>query len=219
MTMDPDYDRDEDRALARLLSGRDSLSRPEHESIAAAVLQATADDMASQSAGQTTGQTGGTRWWWLAGLASLAAVGLALWIVPNGAPPVEDPGVFVARGAAQGPQLELRCEPDCRQGGHVALEVADAQDFEHVAVFAFRDDGAVIWYAPSSADDRSASLPAGERGLLPFRIELDDAHRPGRYKVVALFSPTPMDRDAIRAAYQRRASQVAIVERTLEVLP
>lgn len=208
--MDPDYERDEDRAVARLLSGRGSLSRPEHESIAAAVLRATTAEATEPAP---------TRWWWPAGIAALVAVGLALWFLPPSAPPDEPGPDFVARGAAEGPQLELRCEPACRPGAHVVLEVADAEDYGHVAVFAFREDGVAIWYAPTSDDGRSAAVPGGTRGLLPFRIDLDDAHPPGHYDVVALFSREPLDRDAIRSAYEARPEGVAVVERTLEVEP
>lgn len=207
--MDPDYERDEDRAVARLLSGRGSLSRPEHESIAAAVLQATAAEAPKATP---------TRWWWPAGIAAVLAVGLALWLVPPSNPPETGPD-FVARGAAEGPQLELRCEPACRPGAHVVLEVADAEDYGHVAVFAFREDGVAIWYAPASEDGHSAAVPGGARGLLPFRIDLDDAHPAGRYEVVALFSREPLDRDGIRSAYEARPEGVVVVERTLEVKP
>lgn len=213
--MDPDYDRDEDRAVARLLSGRDGLSRPEHESILGAVLQATAAEEAA--APQAEPESGWRRWLWPAGLAAALAVGLAVVLSPEQASVPDEPDPFTARGAAEGPQLELRCEPQCSPGATVALEVADSAPFEHVAVFAFREDGAAIWYAPKTADDRSAAVPEGERGLLPFRIALDDAHPPGSYAVVALFSNTPLDRDAIRSAYEKRLDSVAIVERTLVV--
>lgn len=208
--MDPDYDRDEDRALARLLSGRDSLSQPEHESILGAVLEATAAEPAAEPAG--------VRWWWPAGFAALLAVGLAVWLLPSN-PATSEPDAFVARGGSDGgPQLELHCEPTCRAEGRVALEVANVQPFEHVAVFSFREDGAVIWYAPATDDGTSVRLPDSPRGLLPFQIEIDDAHPPGRYEVVAMFSKTPLDRDAVRAAYEAKSVDVAIVERRLEVL-
>lgn len=209
--MDPDYDRDEDRAVARLLSGRDSLSQPEHESILSTVLEATAAEPAAEPAG--------VRWWWPAGFAALLAVGLAVWLLPNDPPTTEPEDAFVARGGSDGaPQLELHCEPTCRAEGRVALEVADAQDFEHVAVFSFREDGTVIWYAPETDDGSSARLPDAPRGLLPFQIEIDDAHPPGRYEVVAMFSKAPLDRAAVRAAYEAKSAEVVIVERTLEVL-
>ena len=209
--MDPDYDRDEDRAVARLLSGRDSLSQPEHEAILGAVLEATAAEPASEPER--------VRWWWPAGFAALLAVGLAVWLLPTD-PPAPDPDdAFVARGGSDGaPQLELHCEPTCRAEGRVELEVADTQDFEHVAVFAFREDGAVIWYAPATDEGKSVPLPDAPRGLLPFQIEIDDAHPPGRYEVVAMFSKTPLDRDAVRAAYEAKSAEVVVVERTLEVL-
>lgn len=209
--MDPDERRDEDRAVARLLSGRGSLSRPEHESILGAVLEATQADAAPEPSGP--------RWWWPAGLAALLAVGLALWMVPAEPPARPEPDAFTARGKSEGPQLELRCEPSCRAGGHVMLEVADAEGYDHVAMFSFREDAAVIWYAPGAEDGRSTLLPRSARGLLPFRIELDQTHTSGRYEEVAVFSKRALDRDAIRRAYETRTRDVAIVERTLEVQP
>lgn len=211
--MDPDDDRDEDRAVSRLLSGRDSLSRPEHESILDAVLEATAAETAEAVSGAAK-----TRWWWPAGLAALMAVGLAVWLLPSDPPTPEPDEAFVARGGAEGPQLELHCEPTCRAEGRVSLEIADAEGFEHVAVFSFREDGAVIWYAPATDAGASAVLPDAPRGLLPFQIEIDGEHPPGRYEVVAMFSKTPLDRAAVRAAYEAKSAEVAIVERTLEVL-
>ncbi|MGH1346488.1 MAG: hypothetical protein ACRBN8_33285 [Nannocystales bacterium] len=205
--MEPEDGRESDRAIGRLLSGRARLSRPEHESIVANVLQATAVEAAPSK----------QKWWWPGGiLVAVAVAAVVLVILPDEPrPPEVDP--FTARGGAQGPQLQLACEPTCTAGGHVTLEVADADAYSHVAVFSFREDGTAIWYAPGDAAGRSTALPSGATGLLPFRIELDAAHRAGRYDVVAVFSKTPLSREALRSAYQERSDSVAIVERVLVV--
>ncbi len=202
-------DRESERAVSRLLSGRSTLSRPEHEAIARAVLEATAAELEVAPAPSR-------RRWWLTGLlAAAAAVALAFVLLPED--PVE-PDPFTARGGSPGPQLQMECEPTCQPGGHVLLEVADVVAFRHVAVFAFRDDDTAIWYAPSTAEGTSVAVPEGTRGLLPFRIELDQTHPPGRYEVVAVFSVGPLGRADVREAYEHRPKTVAIVERTLEVL-
>ncbi|MBV1861106.1 MAG: hypothetical protein KUG77_22000 [Nannocystaceae bacterium] len=208
--MGPGDDEESDRAIGRLLSGRARLSRAEHESIAASVLEAITTEAAIPPK---------NRWWWPTGiLVAAAAAGLLLVLLPDDTA-LRDPGPdpFSARGGAEGPQLRLVCEPDCRPGAHVVLEVADDDTYSHIAVFSFREDGAAIWYAPGDAAGTSVPLPAGARGLLPFRIELDEAHWAGRYDVVAVFSNAPLGRDALRSAYRERPDTVAVVERVLVV--
>ena len=184
--MNPSDEQESDRAVGRLLSGRARLSRPEHESIVASVLQATADEAVPAPSR--------SKWWWPTGiLVAAAAAALVLVLLP-GDPPPTDPDPFTARGGSEGPQLQLTCEPGCTSGAHVVLEVADADEYSHVAVFSFREDGAAIWYAPGDAAGESLPLPEGARGLLPFRIELDETHRVGRYNVIAVFSKTPLSK-------------------------
>lgn len=210
--MEPRGEEDADRAIGRLLSGRARLSRPEHESIAARVLEATAAEVVPAS-------TSRSKWLWPTGLLLAAAAAVLLVVaLPDGADPVDpDPDPFTARGGSEGPQLQLDCDPDCTPGSQVVLEASDIGAYSHVAVFSFRDDGVAIWYAPGDKGGTSVPLAPGTRTLLPFRIELDEAHSQGRYDVVAVFSQTPLDRDALRAAYQERPDTVAIVERVLVV--
>lgn len=209
--MEPRSEEDSDRAIGRLLSGRARLSRPEHESIAARVLEATANEAVPTPSRN--------KWWWPTGLlVAAAAAALLFALLPDGAKPLDpDTDPFTARGGSEGPQLQLDCEPGCTPGAQVVLEASDAGAYSHVAVFSFREDGAAIWYAPGSEAGTSVPLGPGTRALLPFRIELDEAHRPGRYDVVAVFSKTPMGRDALRAAFRDRPGTVAIVERVLVV--
>lgn len=205
--MEPVDEQESDRAIGRLLSGRARLSRDEHESIAASVLAATA--------AETTTAPAKSKWWWPAGiLVAVAAAAVLLVSLPDDPGPGE-PDAFTARGGAEGPQLQLACEPNCRPGAHVALEVGEAEGFSHVAVFSFREDGVAIWYAPRDAEGTSVALPEG--GLLPFHIELDETHTAGRYDVVAVFSTVPLDRDSLRSAYRDRPDTVAILERVLVV--
>lgn len=205
--MEPADEQESDRAIGRLLSGRARLSRVEHESIAASVLAATAAEAATVPVK--------SKWWWPTGILVAAAAAAVLVVsLPDDPEPVE-PDAFTARGGAEGPQLQLACEPNCQPGARVALEVGEAEAFSHVAVFSFREDGVAIWYAPGDAE--GASVPLPERGLLPFHIELDEAHSAGRYDVVAVFSMVPLDRESLRSAYRDRPDTVAIVERVLVV--
>lgn len=205
--MEPSDEQESDRAIGRLLSGRARLSRTEHESIAANILAATAAEEAPVPAR--------SKWWWPTGiLVAAAAAAMLLVLLPDDPDPTK-PDAFTARGGAQGPQLQLACEPSCQPGAHVALEIGDAEAFSHVAVFSFREDGVAIWYAPGDAKGTSAPLP--KQGLLPFQIELDETHSPGRYDVVAVFSTASLDRDSLRSAYRDRPDTVAIVERVLVV--
>lgn len=205
--MEPADEQESDRAIGRLLAGRARLSRPEHESIAANVLAAAAAEVAP------TPST--SKWWWPAGILVAVAAAALLVVSLSDDPASNKPDSFTARGGAEGPQLQLACEPDCRPGAYVALEVGDADAYSHVAVFSFREDGVAIWYAPGDAAGTSVALP--EQGLLPFRVELDEAHPAGRYDVVAVFSTVPLGRDALRSAYGDRPDTVSIVERVLVV--
>ena len=207
--MEPRDEQELERAIGRLLSGRARLSRTEHESIAASVLKATAAEPIEAPSK--------TRRWWPVGLMVAAAAALALVVLLPREPDPAEPDPFVARGVSDGPQLQLECQPSCRRGAHVTLEVAEVAEYSHVAVFSFRGDGAAIWYSPGDASGQSAPLAADPRSLLPFRIEIDETHPAGRYDVVAVFSKAPLNRDALRSAYRDRSKTVAIVERVLVV--
>ncbi len=205
----PEYERDSDRAVGRLLSGRDGLSRPEHEAIFASVLGQTQDAAESEAA-----PAWWTRWWWV-GVVALAAVALAAVLMPTS--PVEPDDAFTPRGVEDGAQVELDCGGACHLGGRVLLTFSNASSFSHVAAFAFREDGAVVWFAPASADAQSVALPDVARGLLPFQVEVDDTLPPGAHAVVVVFSTKPMTRTQVEQAYESRPDGVEFVERTLVV--
>jgi hypothetical protein len=185
--------------LARLLSGRPGLSRPEKEEILDAVLARTAAAPAAEPR-QHHGLAGVL-------LAVFAgAAGVLLVASPSSTPPMTDE--FTARGAPTGPSLTAVCAATsvagtCASGGELLFELADAGAWSHVALFAFREDGTAIWYAPQHDDGESLAFerePA--MTLLPRRVRLDDEHPAGRYTVAAVLSRRPLHRPEIREIYE-----------------
>jgi hypothetical protein len=198
--------------LSRLLSGRPGLSRPEKEEILDAVLVASAEP---EPAAQRHG--------WLGVFAALAVGAAAVLIFTMPAPPPE-PESFTARGRVTGPQLTAVCAATdvagaCSTGGELLFELADASAFTHVALFAFREDGTAIWYAP---DETGHSL-AIERGvamaLLPRRVTLGPEHTPGPYTVAAVLSTRPLQRAEVREIYEHPESHrdARVVETEVEI--
>src|SRR5690606_31240646 len=153
------------------------LSRPEKEEILDAVLAAT-----SQAHAPAT-----TRHGFFGVLLAIAAgaIGVLLLGMPSEAPSRDD--AFTARGHATGPQLTVVCAATstagvCATGGELLFELADAQTWTHVALFAFREDGTAIWYAPDDEHGDSLAIPRDDAlALLPRRVRLDDEHPAGRY--------------------------------------
>lgn len=199
--------------LSRLLSGRPGLSRPEKEEILDAVLVASAEP-------EPVPQRHG----WLGVFVALAVGVGAVLVLSMPAPPPE-PASFTARGRATGPQLTAVCAATdvagtCSTGGELLFELADANAFTHVALFAFREDGTAIWYAP---DDEAGQGLALERdvamALLPRRVTLGPEHTPGRYTVAAVLSTRPLQRAEIREIYEHPESHrdARVVETEVEI--
>ena len=197
---------DDDR-LARLLSGRPGLSRPEKEDILDAVLA----DVAPEETAERRG------WFGIVGALVAAAAALVLVLVP-GPPPQE--ATLTARGAGDKPVLTVVCAATsqagrCDRGGELLFELADARQWRHAAVFAFREDDTVIWY-----DDDATLEHAGETVLLPMRAKLGADHPPGRYDVAVVLSARPLDRATIRRIYDNPKAherEAIVVEAQVEV--
>lgn len=200
---------DESHQLARLLSGRPGLSRPEKEEILEAVL-----DRVQPEAPESSWSHG-----WLGVVLAMASAALALVLIPRSIPPLDN-DEFTARGTNRGPQLSAICAATsvpgrCAQGGELLFELADGAAWSHIAMFAFRSDGAVIWYAPDEPAGVSLTLEhEGRIVLLPKKITLGSEHVPGRYDVVAVLSTRPLDRAAIRRIYEapRAHPEARVVE-------
>jgi hypothetical protein len=176
------------RLVHRLLAGRRGPTRREKDDLFAAVMREVAPPRPR---------------WIAPSLAALAAAALLLapWLGRRG----DAPPALVARGDAGAATFSAFCAGGpCRRGDTLLLEVAPG-DWPHFAAFARRDDGTVIWYAPSD-DGRSATATPG---VLASGIVLDEVHRPGVYHVYGVFSRAALDRAAIRARFQPGSAATA----------
>ncbi len=199
------FNSDEERAVSRLLAGRSSISRPEHEELVSSILSQV-EEASPVSAPRVP--------WFSLALALAVAGLLTLWVRPS----QPDATPFSARGQGGAPQVVLHCAPRCTRGGKLQFEVARIEGYSHVSLFAFRSDDSVIWYSPATRDESSMLLPPGSgTRLLPLQVELDEAHLPGAYEVVALFASRSLTRAEVQAAYEHRTSEFEVVVRTLEV--
>jgi hypothetical protein len=210
-----------ERELFRLLSGRDRLSRPEKEAIFDAVV-----DALDRPAPQATRAR-----WFALGIAVALALVLAFVLRPGqhvvpdegGRPSVHE--ALVERGVGDaGPQLTLLCGDRplaraCPPGTELGFEVAALGEHRHVAMFATRPDGAVIWYMPAAVDASTQALASDDDVVLvPHRVELGPEHVPGRYEITAVFSAQPLTREDVKAAVREGSRDgIAIVERELWV--
>lgn len=177
--------------IPRLLAGKDQLSRVEQEQILARVLA------------QTQAEAPATRrgFGWVVGLFAAAAAVVGALFLANLSP---EPPEFVARGG--GPDFSVACVEalPCGPGGRLRWFVRSTPKLPNFAAFAQRTDGTILWYFPENEGGSSLDLGAhahSQSGELDLAIALGQEHGPGTYKVIGMFSPTPMTRGAIRAAY------------------
>ncbi|HET6584162.1 MAG TPA: hypothetical protein VFG69_11955 [Nannocystaceae bacterium] len=205
-----------ERSLFRLLGTPDRLSRPEKEAILADVL-ATVEPRAAHARRSN---------WWAIVFACAVAAGLVLVIRPPSPTAFED-DAFSARGVGDAaPQLAILCgdralERACAAGSELGFEAAALGELRHLSMYAKRSDGPVIWYLPATADGRSLALDREhETVLVDRRVTLGPEHLPGRYRLVAVFSAEPLDREQVKDAvrgHTPRSRDIAIVERELWV--
>jgi hypothetical protein len=192
----------EQRLAHRLLGGARTLSRPEKEDILDAVLAEVAPER-SRSARHA---------WLGVALACTAAGVLTVVLAPKPMRQLAAEG-FVARGGPDvEPQLSVLCAEDfgpgrCRSGSQFMFEVAGAQRWTHLALYAERSDDVVLWYVPAEPDGRSIALDdTAPLALLPEQVHLGDDHPPGRYEVVGVFSNRALDRGEVEDVVFGRAS-------------
>jgi hypothetical protein len=205
-----------ERALFRLLAGPGRLSRPEKEAILAEVL-ATVERPAVVRRSH----------WWAIVFACAVAAALVLVLRSPREPVVGADDVLVPRGLGDAtPQLAILCGDQplaraCAAGSELGFEAAALGGLDHLAMYAKREDGTVIWYMPATADGRSLALDADHATVLVGeRVTLGPEHTPGRYRLVAVFSAQPLDRDAVKdlmLGRTPRSRDVAVVERELWV--
>ncbi|MEM8605842.1 MAG: hypothetical protein AAGF92_01955 [Myxococcota bacterium] len=173
---------------ARLLSGRNEPSVLERESLARSVI----DD--------AVGQPDKRRhhlWIRLAAAGAVGAAVVTLLVTPL-------PRDLAPRSGSAGTTFETICRPgpDCAVGGQLVFRVSNApQGFEHVAIFAQREDGLVIWYFPT--DEREMSATFRDSEWMDEGVALVGAHAPGLYVIHALVSREPVTRASARALVER----------------
>jgi hypothetical protein len=143
---------------------------------------------------------------WAAGCAALAAaavIALALRgaLSPSGPDAIRYKGpaaalqVYVRSGAQM---HALRQGEGLRAGDQLAFTYTLSQP-QHLLLYGIDDAGTVTRYFPDPAlAPAGTTLPAGVTRQLPIGIELDA--RRGRERLVALFSPAPLDEARARAA-------------------
>ena len=208
-------DAQRERSLFRLLGAPGRLSRPEKEAILAGVL-ATVERPALARRSH----------WWAIVFACAVAAALVLVLRGPRELAVED-DVLTPRGLGDAaPQLAILCGDQplaraCAAGNELGFEAAALGGLHHLAMYAKREDGTVIWYLPANSDGRSLALDADHQTVLVGqRVTLGPEHTPGRYRVVAVFSAQPLDRDAVKDVILGRTPRSrdgAVVERELWV--
>ncbi len=177
----------DEHELARLLSGRDRPSVLEKEEVFERVYARTRAASMPRS-----------RWAVLGGLTAAAAAA-AVWLALPA-----DRVEFGARGAGESrPTLHVVCletgrKGVCGAGGRLAFEI-EGRQFQHVAVFARRQDGLVIWYFPESSGTSPPVSGQGRSTLLRRGVQLGATQPPGDYEVYAVFSDEALTRDRIKA--------------------
>lgn len=194
--------------VPRLLSGRNRISRLEKERVLQQVLSQVA---AAETEKVATRRR--NRWLWpgLLALASTTAGLALLWRVQQW--PSRDGELWTRRGGPVAPgqsQLQTVCsdgqkEVACAPGRRLLLGLSFAPERPFFAAYAVRPDGAVLWYVPAAATQASVDLRAWlRRGYLAESLLLGDEHLPGRYRLYAIFSPQPLERQSLKDLVARR---------------
>lgn len=176
----------DDHELARLLSGRARPSVLEKEKVFERVYRRTRGASVTRSG------------WVVLGGLTAAAAAAAVWLASPADPE------FAARGAGESrPTLRVVCletgrSGTCEPGGRLAFEIEGLQ-FQHVAVFARRNDGLVIWYFPESSGTSPPVSAHGQSTLLRRGVQVGANQPPGDYEVYAVFSDEALTREQIKA--------------------
>ncbi len=155
---------------------------------------------------------------WAAGSAFILLMALAsfLWVRP-GLGPNDD---FQARGQTVQSQVELICiqqgespearsarMPDgswrCALNENLAFAVLPIGNARHVALFGIDEAGQILWYTPTPTQAASHLLQPSDRPMpIERTVRLDVNHRPGDYRVWALFSNEALRFDRVQKMAQ-----------------
>ena len=185
--------------IARLLAGRNRLSRLEKDDIFANVM----DEIAPRKrlAGRLAPALA---------LASVVAV-LLLYVRVNNHGESTDSS-FGSKGqsfASGAFSVVCKAEDGCQSGDKLVFDLSASAGYSHFAAFAKRADGVVIWYFPESENDESLALDGRLRdGVLDRGVVLGDDHQPGRYQVYGIFSTEPLTQAQIKEGFREETPDI-----------
>ena len=149
-----------------------------------------------------------SRFWLLLTPATALASLLAIWLLVP--PPAATPPSAGFTPKAAGPTVlglvDVGCAGDtphvCRLGDTLMFSVGAGTTAGHLAAYAERvDDPAAdpIWYFPSPSGAMPRVEASSVTRVLPDGIRLAEPHAPGRYRIRAWISATPIERARLRA--------------------
>ncbi len=94
--------------------------------------------------------------------------------------------------AAGGPEYEVVASKRVAAGDYLRFSYSNERnELGHLFVFALQERKSPHWYAPMPPyENRSVVIGHGTGETLPFEVELDASHGPGRLRIVAVFSPS-----------------------------
>jgi hypothetical protein len=192
--------RSDRRLAARLLSKRPGLFVEEKEEVLERVLHAIARDPGKRERGMRTGRLG---WAVAAFVLLLLAVPLTWWWSRG-----PEPEEFLSRGAPGSPfGFSLACAGKvgaCSRGAKLLFRLQVPEGRPYFSAFARGPEAAVVWYFPGSGGEKSIDTSGCLRdGFLDVGIELGEEHPPGDYLVLGMFSSVSLEKQRIRAVFER----------------
>lgn len=196
--------RDEsDRRLGRLLAGRDQPSVLEREAAFDQIVEAVAP--APRSA-----------WWPKVAIAfgASAALAAAFVLVPRTDEfGTKGPGAASFRVHCVKASKPAPCTPNSK----LLVQVTAPTKRPHFGLLAVRSDETAIWYMPEETGVTSKVAPGAEVLLRDGFVLNGAQHPPGSYVVHGIFSAKPLDRAAIRSAFDDPPDDVELVQRPLTI--
>lgn len=141
--------------------------------------------------------------WAAAGCGALAlAAAVLLMLRDHSEAAIRYRGAAVSMQAyvQHGTGVHVLHDGDVLAGGTQLAFAYTLSEPQHLLLFGMDDAGTLTRYFPDGSIAQSSALPAGAKRQLPVGIELDA--RPGRERLIALFSTEPLDQDAARGALE-----------------
>jgi hypothetical protein len=157
---------------------------------------------------------------WATGVAAAAAVAVLIpFLVRSPTPPPigQSGGEFQTRGATPTHErtagLRAFCigddgvTPRCARTTQLRLTVSNGGKFHNVFVIGFDDDFNPKWYAPRPPEQQSVAAPDGVDQQIGAAVKLGINHDPGKVRIYALFSDTPVSTQEVQSAADRLREQ------------